>query len=346
MNPLKSPPALLLLAGLFSIDAHAGAVSPDLHSGMRGGDDRAVRSSDGGGSRLDEIDCMIKPESCLHKAAWYQDRDNSMSPVSTKKGVGAAMATIFSKNGVGQGIQVCPGVYLSTAHGVLDNPKEARREERPQKTSSGNMYGMSPYPLSRKTIMTAKNNSRYVSPRIRNPSTWRYSSTDYVFIKVDNPLKPNHFVRPLRSLDQRLVDTSRRGEIDVHLYKPKTFFYTDSEGTPIFSKASQAETFEQISPLYNAPMRVNQPCQTVQGYEGLIGSDCPNEDAVSGSSEVTNINGQDYLVGMHIQGSAISEESFEETPLPNAFVPSSHFCDDYESVCGQPCAELDEVLPQ
>ena len=39
-----------------------------------------------------------------------------------------------------------------------------------------------------------------------------------------------------------------------------------------------------------------------------------------------------------------SEESFEETPLPNAFVPSSHFCKDYESVCGRSCVELDEAL--
>ena len=90
MNPLKSPHALLLLAGLFSIDAHAGAVSPDLHSGMRGGDERAVRSSDGGASRPDGIDCMSSPERCVHKAAWCQDRDNSMSPVSPEEGVGAA----------------------------------------------------------------------------------------------------------------------------------------------------------------------------------------------------------------------------------------------------------------
>ncbi len=346
MNPLKSPPALLLLAGLFSIDAHAGAVSPDLHSGMRGGDDRAVRSSDGGGSRPDGIDCMSNPERCVHKAAWYQDRDNSMSPVSTDEGVGAAMATIFSKSGKTQGIQVCPGVYLATAHGVLYNPKNARRDGRPQETPSGNMYGMSPYPLSRETVMTAKNDSSYVSPRIGNPSAWTDSSTDYVFIKVDNPLKPNHFVRPVRGSNQRLVDASIRGEIDVHLYRPQTRFATDSKGTPLFKQGMQANSLDEMAPLYQQPMRVNDPCQTVQGYEGLIGSDCPTEQAVSGSTYSANVNGQDYLVGMHIHGSAISEESFEETPAPNAFVPSSHFCDDYESVCGQPCAELDEVLPQ
>ena len=347
MNPLKSPPALLLLAGLFSINAHAGAVSPDLHSGMRGGDERAVRSSDGGGSRLDGIDCMSNPERCVHKAAWYQDRDNSMSPVSTKKGVGAAMATIFSKSGVNQAIQVCPGVYLATAHGVLDNPKEARREERPQETPSGNMYGMSPYPLSRETIMTAKNDSSYVSPRIGNPSAWTDLSTDYVFIKVDNPLKPDHFVRPLRSSDQRLVDASRSAKIDVHLYRPQTRFDKDIKGTPIFSKGFQVKTFEQISPLYNAPMRVNEPCKLVDPFNSsVIDSNCPNELAVSGSPEITTIDGESFLVGLHIKGDPNSYEKFSDDKIPNVVIQSSHFCEDYESVCGQPCAELDKALPE
>ena len=347
MNPLKSPPALLLLAGLFSIDAHAGAVSPDLHSGMRGGDDRAVRSSDGGVSRPDEIDCMSNPERCVHKAAWYQDRDNSMSPVSTEEGVGAAMATIFTKSGVSQGIQVCPGVYLATAHGVLYNPSKARADGRPQKTSSGNMYGMSPYPLSRKTVMTAKNDSSYVAPRIGNPSAWRDPSTDYVFVRVDKSIRPNNFVRPITSSDQILVDASRSGEIDVHLYRPQTIFHKYEYGTPIFSKGLQAETFEQISPLYNAPMRVNEPCKLVDPVNSsVIDSNCPNEQAVSGSPEITTIDGESFLVGLHISGDPNSYEKFSDDSVPNAFIQSSHFCKDYESVCGQPCAELDEVLPQ
>ena len=50
------------------------------------------------------------------------------------------------------------------------------------------------------------------------------------------------------------------------------------------------------------------------------------------------------MVGLHIHGSAVSETSFKDTPLPNAYVPSSHFCEDYELVCGQSCADLDEAL--
>ena len=163
MNPLKSPHALLLLAGLFSIDAHAGAVSPNLHYGMQDGENRGVRFFDGGVFRLDEIDCMSNPESCVHKVAWYRDRDNSMSPVSTESGVGAAMAAIFSKNGVTQAIKFCPEVYLATAHGVLGNPKNARKDKITQEISSGDMYCMSLYTLSKGTIINDKNDIRYLS---------------------------------------------------------------------------------------------------------------------------------------------------------------------------------------
>ena len=336
MNPLKSPPALLLLAGLFSIDAHAGAVSPDLHSGMRGGDERAVRSSDGGGSRPDGIDCMSNPERCVHKAAWYQDRDNSMSPVSTEEGVGAAMATLMTQIGVGQAIQVCPGVYLATAHGVLDNPNKAKGE-----APYWHMFG---YPMSRDTRMTLPDKSTMISPRLNNATAWSDPTTDYVFFKVSDPIRPDKFVRPIKSSNQRLVDASKNGEIDVHLYRPQTRFDTDSKGTPDFN--SKMVGGSEMTRRYQAPMKVNQPCELKFFSSNLLGSSCPNENNVSGSSEVTNINGQDYLVGLHIKGDAHSYERFSDDDIPNLSIPSSEFCKDYESVCGEPCAELDEVLPQ
>ncbi len=77
---------LLLLISIFSIDAFSigGVIRPNLYKGMK--------SSNGSASQLNEVNCMLNSKNCLHKAAWYQDRDNSMSPVSTKSGVGAAMA--------------------------------------------------------------------------------------------------------------------------------------------------------------------------------------------------------------------------------------------------------------
>ena len=52
---------------------------------------------------------------------------------------------------------------------------------------------------------------------------------------------------------------------------------------------------------------------------------------------------KDYLVGLHISGDPNSYEKFSDDSVPNAFIQSSHFCEDYESVCGQPCAELEKV---
>ena len=79
-------------------------------------------------SQLNEINCALDPASCVHKVAWYLDRDNSMSPVSSKEGVGAAMAIAVTKSGYSQAVQVCPGVYLATAHGILDDPEEAQKK--------------------------------------------------------------------------------------------------------------------------------------------------------------------------------------------------------------------------
>ena len=309
--------------------------------------DCGMRSNTGNTNAISEMNCMLNPESCLHQAAWYQDRDNSMSAVSTEEGVGAAMATFWTLSGFSQGVQVCPGVYLGTAHGVLDDPRRAQEEGRPVRGPLGNSVRVAAYPINPENVTRASQSStQYVSPRLRDPSNWSDSTTDYVFVKVDNPIRPNNFVRPIRADNQRLVEASNRGQMDVHLYRPQTRFNTDENGTPDFNNETWAEEANDVAALYQEPLKVNQSCQLVPGYDGLVGSDCPTEHAVSGSSNVANLNGQDYLVGLHIHGGAISEESFEATPLPNAFVPSASFCEDYESVCGQPCVDLSEVLPE
>ena len=295
-----------------------------------------------------EVNCMLNPESCLHQAAWYQDRDNSMSAVSTEEGVGAAMAVIMTLNGYTQGIQVCPGVYLATAHGALDNPHEARSEGRPYRDPITNSFRAIAYPMVPDNMMVQENDiSKYTSPRLRDPSaaSWNDPTTDYIFVKVDNPVRPNDFIRPVRADNQRLVEAANRGQMDVHLYRPQTRFNTENNGTPDFNSETWAKEVSEVAPLYQSPQRVDQPCQIVEGYNGLVGNDCPTEQAVSGSSNVTQINGENYLVGMHTHGSAASEESFDNS-VPNAFVPSSSFCSDYESVCGQPCVDLNEVLPE
>ena len=94
MNLLKSfRIVLVLLISSFLINASTVLAE------IRGGESCGMQSTQGTASQLDQIRCKINPESCLHKTGWYQDRDNSMTPVSTDEGVGAAMATIWSVNG-------------------------------------------------------------------------------------------------------------------------------------------------------------------------------------------------------------------------------------------------------
>ena len=326
---------------VFSIALEASAFvasRPNLHVGMQEGENCGMQSRNGQASQLGEISQM------LHQAAWYQDRDNSMTAVSTEEGVGAAMATFWSLNGFTQGVQVCPGVYLASAHGVLDDPNKARSEGRDLREPMSSFMTAVAYPMGPSNGMNVSSNSQFISPRLRDPSTWSDPTTDYVFVTVDNPLRPNNFVRPVRGSDQRLVEASNSGEMNVHLYRPQTRFNTDSKGTPDFNAETWASDIQEVEPLYQAPLRVNEPCSASTNY-GLIGTDCPVEQAVSGSPGVTNIDGTDYLVGMHTKGNPRSYESTSDSDRLNGYIQSSHFCEDYESVCGQPCAELDEVLP-
>ncbi len=353
MKLLKSPHGLLsllliMLMSFFSIDSHsiAGGIRSD---GTKNGENCGMKSSNGSASELNEINCMLNPESCLHNAAWYEDRDNSMSPVSTKEGVGAAMATFWTLNSFTQGIQVCPGVYLATAHGVLDDPRKARKENRSLREPVRNSVRVAAYPINPKNVTRAsQSNSQFVSPRINNPSVWDEPSTDYVFVKVDKALRPNNFVRPVRGSTQRIVNASRSGEIDVHLYRPKTRFNTDSSGTPDFNPQTLSQqTPNDIADLYQSPLRVNEPCELLDIYwsfGSFVTSYCPVEQAVSGSPNIATINGEDYLVGLQTRGDNRTYSKSSKDNFNNPFVVSSEFCNDYKSVCGQPCAELDEVL--
>lgn len=159
-----------------------------------------------------------------------------MTPVSTEEGVGAAMAIFMTLNGYSQGIQVCPGVYLATAHGVLDDPSKARSEGGAVRSPLENSVRVIGYPMDPDNMMRARGSeAQFVSPRLRDPSTWSNPATDYVFITVDNPIRPNNVVRPVRASNQRLVEASNRGEINVHLYRPQTRFNTDENGTPDFN---------------------------------------------------------------------------------------------------------------
>jgi len=299
---------------------------------MRGDDDCAARSSDGGASRLDETDCMSSPESCVHKAAWYRDRDNSMSPVSTKKGVGAAMAIIHNKtSGPTQAIQVCPGVYLANAHSSLDDPEEAKKEGRTLMDPNDHMKYINPYPSDDDEYMEIEK-AKFTSLLLRDNSNWSKINTDYFFIKVRNPTRKNHFVKPIiLPFENEIKYDIIIDLFGIHLYRPKHNVYADSEENLIY-KNSKAEL--------DTPLIVNESCKYEIGYQsGLVGSDCPTEAGVSGSPYIIRIDVESFLVGIAVTGSGKMYEKFSRDGN-NEVLVSSQFCDDYELVCGMQCVEL------
>ncbi|MBC6405542.1 MAG: hypothetical protein GDA41_07460 [Rhodospirillales bacterium] len=115
-------------------------------------------------------------------------------------------------------------------------------------------------------------------------------------------------------------------------------------GTPDFNEDTAVNALTELKPLRKSPMKVAQPCAKGIGYSGILGTSCPNEAGSSGNPEVVNINGLNLLIGTHIKGLGIAEDSFSGASIESDLLQSHHFCKDYESVCGQPCLELDEVL--
>ena len=53
-----------------------------------------------------------------------------------------------------------------------------------------------PYPNDDNEYMEIEN-AIFASPRF-NLSAWSDYANDYAFIKINNPTRPNHFVRPVR----------------------------------------------------------------------------------------------------------------------------------------------------
>jgi hypothetical protein len=264
-----------------------------------------------------------------------------MVPVSTDEGVGAAMATIATSHGVSQGIQVCPGVYLATAHGV---------EEAHEGLDHVSHYiKIVHYPMSAENMIEVTNQTAEIIYSSNRQSG--DASTDYVFIRVDQPIRPNDVVRPVQSSNRRLVQLANSGQLDVHLYRPQTLYNPgelspEAGDSPSFDEANMANTFADILPLYQNPFRTVGSCRLgVYQSDNLLANDCPAESGVSGSPSVTSVNGENYLVGIQKGARNASLAEFNPEVLPNTTIQSAHFCEDFEEVCGQPCANMDNIIP-
>ena len=266
--------------------------------------------------------------------AWYTDRDNSMSDAEPE--IQKAMVVVFAGMGaILQGIQVCPGVYLTTAHGVLEDPNQVRTKVGPGSYRTSVVA----YPMKVENIMLAEQDKNFISPRLRKPKLWNkdhpdFHSSDYVFIKVDNPLRPKNFVRLVRASFAEL-----KGQ-DVHLYRGKSRYKKQGEQGLNFSEGEAIPRDpELLVPIYKSPQKVNQPC-ALNGQKGpFIFSDCPTEASVSGSPYILKNQGKSYVVGM-VTMSILANLEATKTVKGSPMLKASEFCEDYKKACGQPCGKL------
>ena len=300
--------------------------------------------------RSDGLSSFRELSSNLKKATWYNDRDNSMTKLSTEEGIGAAMVIIDSKSGYTQGIQVCPGVYLATAHGALDRPDRAKRDGRELREPHNHMKYISTYPLKTGEYkkIENENDAEFIASHMKDPGSWNQSpKTDYVFIKIKEPIKPQNFVRPLMVSDSEFKKLVNDGTIDFRLYRQPTLYEKLPDGRPDFS-IKRDYSYKRLEELYEAPLMVNEPCNYVNGPNNRIPStDCPVENGVSGSSFITNIGGEDFLIGLLTRGKADEhKDNFNPEKDGNGFIPSNLFCKDYEKACGVPCPNIEDVLPK
>ena len=219
-------------------------------------------------------------------SGWFANRDNTFLPIELTSDtweakIGRSMAVAVTRNGVSNGIQVCPGVFAFTAHGILDNPHDAGEENRPARTPSDQWVDIFHYPFSENTAMTASNNDQFWSPRIDDPKTWTEASTDFVFVKVDTLLDEDSYVRPVESEPERTVRLSK--DTSLYHFRGRTLFDLNEHGLPDSNLELVSQSFPRLMSVYDKPFRVAGRCQVIAADKGLVGSNCPAEYFVSGT---------------------------------------------------------------
>jgi hypothetical protein len=271
--------------------------------------------------------------------------------------VGRAMA-IFLTNTAVQGIQVCPGVFLTTAHVNLDNPLHANCSEiinpliscknRPLKKATEHFKAAFHYPISAKTLMKATSDEQFISP-IKTWRDWYKHDYDYVFIKMDKPVRPDEFIQPLNISRGDLLKINQKG-YKTYLYRGKTKFEINSKGIPNLNIriVPEKNAFKFYRKLYEKPQRVIVNCRLASWKLAQITvSDCPTEAGVSGSPMITVVNNKPYLTGLHIRGTGEYLKQFNNGRDQGAiFINSPKFCEDYLLACGRPCVTLEEALKE
>ena len=268
----------------------------------------------------------------VSKAMRFADRDNDL--VVADDNVGRSMVLIVTDNSKGSGTQVCPGVFMTNAHvayaGDSNGPLRQNASVVPYSFEEGKEFRRNGLDLSELEIVNSKSYQSGVGGLIGTDYAFLKAApaeVDRVFAKLGSEVRSNDFV-PLLRLDGTLLSSlSDAGDIDVHLYR---FGYSSQDN----GRAS-------------LPRRTAQACRVAPVNDHNFGFDCPIQGGVSGSSLVSHIHGQPFVVGLIWGGSRGANavgDTFRQSIGRHIAMETSSPCEDYEEACGRPCIEPSGIL--
>lgn len=280
-------------------------------------------------------------------AGWFPDRSNRMVPVDIDgtgpdATVGRAMTIQLVRGGANHGIQICPGVFVATAHGVLNDAVTEAATGGASLWSFGAKVAAHHFPLDRNEMRPEADG--YVSPVLRDPATRGEQRSDYVLYRVEEPERPDDHVTPLTLPMEELSRIDLRRDVEVLMFRGRTRFEVDAEGRPDGDTTRMAGRWRDLRRIYDAPQMVGRDC-SVDGsprLDGTFVTDCPVEHGVSGAPLIARIGDRSYLLGIAINEVAGDHPRYR-LAFGNGVLPAAEFCGDYEEMCGRPCATATDV---
>ncbi len=295
-------------------------------------------------------------------AAWFMDRDNSMSDATDN--ASKALYIFSSIKGNVVTTQICPGVFVTVAHALNDDVLSYKGEALKKFLASDEGGRVRIYSFPMTLFMQLDGNVlnfEYFGKSLSGLKAWNDPDNDYLIVKV-NPLEAKayagamgfnynskHYITPVLASGEEIKQASDNGQIDIYLYRGKTQYGWDEEAkTPVideegnFDETSSRLDFGRI---FHTPQRVNVRCEIGGSSNYFITNSCPSEKGVSSSPYIFKKNNKFYLVGIHQSGSGRRENYFSSNQDGGTnFLRSAAFCEDYKKACGKPCVTLKKVL--
>jgi hypothetical protein len=295
--------------------------------------------------------CMMPAE-----ASWFLYRNNGLQPIplhgkTADSQVVRAMAVITTGSGLAsQAIQVCPGVYLATAHGVLMNPRKPRARAYHTLDKGVKIY---PYPFRVGKYFTTQNAGLTVyAPRVKNVFNWLLHDTDFAFIKMNLPrarltarrlgmrYRVEDYVIPLAITTEQLIAQDQ----PVYLYRNQSLYpRKGAKGLPYIHQPYQ-RTLKELEQLLTLPRKTRAPCQLIESQQKMVGHDCPFEQGASGSTLIVKKGDKPYVAALAAYRKGFVGAGLAR-PLDagnaNDAIAGAGLCELYEHVCGVPCAGIE-----